>query len=97
MITQFTPGPWEACQADRDYPIRIRNQDDWVLATADDGGHVDPAFALPEKTILANARMMAAAPELYEALVLLVGRSDGHDNMNRDFARKALAKALGEQ
>ena len=44
----------------------------------------------------ANAHLIAAAPELYEALALLVEPSDGHDKMNLKFALLALAKARGD-
>jgi hypothetical protein len=60
-----TPGPWYVTEAAEDLGYcRIREEaSDYVLATADDGGHVDPRFALPPATIEANARLIAAAPD----------------------------------
>lgn len=63
--TKHTPGPWyvntarevAGCNGD----VAVVNEDNGIVAAA------FARFAKPEET-LANARMLAAAPELYEAL-----------------------------
>ena len=48
---------------------------------------------------LANAKLIAAAPELLEALINLTGKEDYDFNVTPDdfiLARKAINKALGE-
>ncbi|MDR2241831.1 MAG: hypothetical protein LBE28_03590 [Providencia alcalifaciens] len=49
----------------------------------------------------ANAHLIAAAPELLEALQLIVSyHDDGNEGLHREdleMARKAIAKALGQQ
>lgn len=105
----FTPGPWYVTEAAEDLGYcRIREQaSDYVLATADDGGHVDPKFALPPETIEANAHLIAAAPELYEAVGRLleefVDPQQGIEQFDSAITRKAVelarvarAKAAGE-
>jgi hypothetical protein len=69
QVSGFTPGPWSI--TDRGDLFRIRNDNDEVVATTDDGGHpVDEIFDYD--TQRANARLIAAAPELYEALTRLL-------------------------
>jgi hypothetical protein len=64
----FTPGPWYDQNAWGER-INIRDEaSDYVLAVVDDGGHVDPEFSLDWEVMQANGRLIAAAPELCEAL-----------------------------
>lgn len=67
--TKFTPGPWEAVLLN-----------DWSDATYIEGALFASQRALPGKfdqkeqdKIHANAHLIAAAPDLYEALHQLVG------------------------
>lgn len=104
-----TPGPWEIKQEEVDRPyIRIRGtrlggrfKVANVLSPDYDGVHhreVDETRA--------NARLIAAAPELLKALQLLMAeqtggnKSCGHNGFTcmcpYDKARAAIAKALGE-
>lgn len=106
-MTQFkgTPGPWEIKPEEVDRPyIRIRGTQ-WggrfkvanVLSPDYDGVHHREA----DET-RANARLIAAAPELLEALQLCEEfmsqlPSTGFDGLARiEFARTAINKAIGE-
>lgn len=82
----FTVGQWELWEAnDKTYII-------------DEGGDtiavMGQACRLDEER--ANARLIAAAPELYEALKALVESPNAKQNAMRDAARAALAKVEGE-
>lgn len=63
---KHTPGPWYA--ADDDHCHIRRESDDAAIAQVfEDDGHCDPVHCLPLPS-KANARLIAAAPELLEAL-----------------------------
>jgi hypothetical protein len=51
---------------------------------------------LPLEEKNANARLIAAAPEMYEALCDMVSDHEALSQATLDFARKVLAKARGE-
>lgn len=102
--TKFTPGPWEVhgevehnisrttsvyiCRSDEPWP----NGQLAMVNTADGFG-----------SQVANANLIAAAPELYEALeaiAAMLGGYAGQPNLSGDIfkiADAALAKARGEQ
>lgn len=111
----FTPGPWSVlhskpgsanpnCQCAQVWA----DSADWAVAfcdTTQDGEGFDPA------TMMANARLIAAAPDLVAALQAMlnsmnrqaVGAGDGGtyvvsvpSNEAQQMARAALAKALGD-
>jgi hypothetical protein len=109
--TKFTPGPWS--QAHREtrtswgYSTEVFTpRNDEVVATvawyprdADEGGAIGTYRE-------ANAHLIAAAPELYEALVhfiedptfqVAVGGNPNVVDRMLDHARAALAKARGDQ
>jgi hypothetical protein len=91
MSAAFTPGPWtlDATRYRDGYGTRqnvLDAQGRVVLSVPS-----DRAFATTE----ANARLITAAPELYEALTEL----EDHSMLNREeneMARAALAKARGQ-
>lgn len=100
MTTEFTPYPWKV--------LEIAGSDDVYGVYADaENAFVALTVSGPNKE--ANARLISAAPELYEALenVLKAMETDEDaepqqswlDNLYRsaDVARAALAKARGEQ
>jgi len=65
-VGKWTAGPWSV--TDRGDLLRIREEaSDAVIATTDDGGHPDETIFDHEQQ-LANARLIAAAPEMAEAL-----------------------------
>lgn len=89
MKSNHTPGPWAASIASKDQPIHI-----YQRSSGDVLAHI-----LPYNTVFseANAHLIAAAPEMLEALeeFLLCGPNVGH---NQDFialVKAAIAKAKG--
>jgi hypothetical protein len=93
---KHTPGPWEVDHAGYgsragfvvdEYFVRHRDVADNVAIASD---IVDPATQKPSE---ANARLIAAAPELLQALQAL-DRS-GHTEAAWDLAKRAMAKATG--
>ena len=87
---KYTPGPWEAS---RDGPNRrwLVNADDFGVATCDG----------PWRNQEADARLIAAAPELLNSLrtcLLIVEHmsADAAPDTIKE-ARAAIAKATGEQ
>jgi hypothetical protein len=94
MAAQHTPGPW-------------RTDDHYHGAILGDGNQVAMATmngCLPAETRDANARLIAAAPELLEALQQALfslghtGANHDLDNMHRpawEMIRAAIAKATG--
>jgi len=94
MKTQHTPGPWRFEQATK--TIRSIPENYW-LATMDSwDGAVNHE---------SNARLIAAAPELFEALERLLAWADmqrdsmAYESARREIgqARVAIAKATGKQ
>ena len=97
----WTPGPW--------FPIyeveRINDQNVMIVGdvyvyneTEEHATTVVEAQVMP----LANAHLIAAAPDLYEALDLMLMESGGHAHKDNQSpgeaqARTALARARGEQ
>jgi hypothetical protein len=82
-MSKHTPGPWRV-----DSHFNIFYKDAMVAFPCISGG-------LDQK---ANARLISAAPELLEALLLCVDAlEDGHWQETKQAARAAIAKATGEQ
>lgn len=103
---QFTPGPWKIVSyGDGDNLVICEQDDTWRICFMATPGGSPGAMAKIE----ANARLIAAAPELYEALALFVaeyvelvesgdaGFWDAEKESKVIIARAALAKARGEQ
>jgi hypothetical protein len=83
-MTQHTPGPWKL-------------GDDALIEDAE-GMPFAGAFwddeDIPQEVSIANARLMAAAPDLLEALKDMIGRCTGADTYFPE-AVAAIAKAEG--
>lgn len=77
---KWTSGPWVV----NDVSVRAKN-----------GSLVSLVYANGEGAMNDNAHLIAAAPDLYEALAVIV--SFGVDEASLDTAYDALAKARGEQ
>ena len=83
MNTPFTPGPWEAQSIDWDGPER----GEAFIVGGNLGGLVGAALPWPSEVaegplyefprVAANARLIAAAPEMYEALNEIFNELDG--------------------
>lgn len=97
-MSGHTPGPWlTQWEHGGDESILSRDGGMHMIATC----HAEDGRVIPSK---ANARLIAAAPELLEALIKLADAFDDlagfEDVGNRDAsfqARKAIAKATGEE
>lgn len=93
---KHTPGPWQACDvgdySDYDGRCRVILGNDLRIAVVL-GDHDESA---------ANARLIAAAPDLLEELEDMVSlveylMNDSYDNKETAEARAAIAKAKGDQ
>lgn len=95
METQHTPGPWLA-----DFHNEQRNGGRFVTYVRG-GNQLVPIAAVPtgvegygREERRANARLIAAAPELLAALQALDER--GHTQATWSIAKRAMAKATGQ-
>jgi len=91
--TKFTPGPW---RWNKDKSVLFSRLNAAVVDSKEDE-HVGAVVVVNN----ANANLIAAAPELYNALELLVNGFYEVDSLEQwemwiDQARAALAKARGE-
>ena len=92
-MNKHTPGPWTVTRVSKSTILK----DLYVSASPERVARVVlPATANSIDEYEANARLIAAAPDLLEALK---GFMDGAEAMgwNTDKARAAIAKATGEQ
>jgi len=109
--TQHTPGPWKWYKLDPKQSIRDDSQDDhqWNALEAEplrDGRGPILTYSMMDGEALiscrqANARLIAAAPELLEACQELVkaddvGMGKNARKLRLDLARAAIAKATNE-
>ncbi len=98
--TKFTPGPWVINKTYATMLI-ITGQSDMDVCQVDAGYDSDLSQYSADDEEQANAHLIAAAPELYDALSGLLyhdenGIGEGYDEVI-EAARLALAKARGEQ
>ncbi|GGD58701.1 hypothetical protein [Croceicoccus mobilis] len=87
-MTEHTPGPWSLDEND------IRDEAQAVLTDRFGGTVADVFTGHRHGECEANARLIAAAPELLDALEYLVSLGGG-DCL--DMARDAIAKARGSK
>ena len=104
-MNKHTPGPWKFYKG----KLRPKFSQVMIIEIRDKTGKSIVKWTgfdgvnLPKKEIEANARLMAAAPELLEALKTLITALDncpGEFNYPakiEDMARAVIAKAKGEQ
>src|SRR5262245_38241740 len=91
-MSERTPGPWTIEEyGDQDAPALVIHKDSEsrVCFMATPGSMGDPA------QIEADARLIAAAPDMLAALQDIVKRNEIQHWFNLDLARAAIAKALG--
>ena len=95
-MSKHTPGPWGMPDSGQGRISKVGANGGWdgLIATADCGD-----YARSRSDGLANARLIAAAPDLLEALKdMLDGHEDactGYGEGAADKARAAIAKATG--
>lgn len=102
MSAKHTPGPWEmktvrtscgVCHKIGPWPHKWRAGEEMSACIYDDY----PSPPQGTDTMLANARLISAAPDLLEALENLVNSFEKHRPKEYwDAARAAIAKAKGE-
>ena len=93
-MSKHTPGPW------------VTGNTNPMLFGVQRGNGTEPIGfvygpSFPERSevgmrALANAKLVAAAPEMLDALQRLIDFSPGTENQATKQARAAIAKALGE-
>lgn len=80
-----TVGPWK---------VRFNR---WTADISGDGVGIAHIYdGVPRDKVKANAHMIAASPDLYEALCDMVSDRESLSEATIENARKALAKARGE-
>jgi len=79
---KFTPGPWKASRKS----VFVSDLRDMTVATISDRGEA-----------IANAKLIAAAPELLEAVKKCLEIVETGDLPNWDWVRSIVAKAEGRQ
>ena len=97
--TKFTPGPWETDLATGTEYENFRCIKAGVGYFSMTGGDPNIGFSLIGFISKENADLMTAAPDLYEALLILLARIKEHPESLYpaiDNANAALAKARGE-
>lgn len=91
MEFKHSPAPWK-------YTVRNANE---IMTTFHGVTIGDVYLDITTANQKADAHLIAAAPELLEALQLIVNyHDDGNEGLHREdlaMARKAIAKALGQQ
>lgn len=90
--TAFTPGPWYVTE--REDMLRIREEgSDYIIATTDDGGHPELEI-FDYATQEANARLIAAAPAMFEALRTIAENDTDGLHMHTPQAMQAIARKV---
>ena len=95
-MAEHTPGPWEA---DEDYDVWANEMPGgWraIICTLAEGRFAShPSVALSREVMDANARLIAAAPDLLGELASLVAKIEaaGWHKSETESARNALRKA----
>lgn len=97
---KHTPGPWEIWELqDRDYSVEIASVE--AGCTVGAAYHINDDPVTPCEETMANARLIASAPELLEALQIAAGFIESGESCGYDFFevraawRRAFAKAEG--
>lgn len=102
---KHTPGPWVKCREDgdhRSFYVFTKEQIDAWPAQGDSMDYCIAMAGLNHDNFEANARLIAAAPELLEALQAMQSSFHGvewmepHMHQASEMARSAIAKATGQ-
>lgn len=86
-MSKHTPGPWQWTQ----------HFDPTISIYKDGFGQIARLYDSSAGTGKANARLIAAAPDLLDALIEIVSADDAHELTQKhiESARAAIAKATG--
>ena len=101
-MSKYTKGPWEVARTDAGIIVRTESAKKTRAGASRYAaiGGFDRSDPEQLAEALANARLIAAAPELLEALEEIVSAADGDgwSQLDADLrkARAAIAKAKGE-
>jgi len=89
-MKQHTPGPWEIVEREQDTPRIVGPDGQADVAILGTGAHTTEEEE-------ANARLIAAAPDMLEALKYIVAwkPKDWNPETARDMATAAISKAEG--
>jgi hypothetical protein len=95
MKTQHTPGPWHRDATEQTFHTKGLN------LRAPDGSSIAALFGSKSDECIANANLIAAAPDLLEALeyLLPIAEKNVETSFGKDairIARSTIAKAKGE-
>jgi len=98
-MSKHTPGPWTYYLASKHYPNGSDNDYGRIVWAIGHGEVAQTPGRLLDTEDEANARLIAAAPDLLEALEQVVNLLDYDDDSlgARMVARAAILKATGEQ
>ncbi len=100
MSDQFTPGPWEISNAGSGRDGKLIYDETYVYAPNCGVDDIAIASDIADPlggSALPNARLIASAPDLLAALIVLVEAGGiGPESMFHD-ARAAIAKATGQE
>lgn len=83
MITDFTIGPWTIYEDNSPIVMARKGDENYDIA-------IIPADYLPDNEVQANAKLIAAAPDLYNALIKIINNPE--DSVN--IAMAAIGKVL---
>lgn len=102
METKHTPGPWEAIDSKHGLLVRTESPSKTKYGASRYAaiGGFESGDKDQYEEAKANARLIAAAPELFEALKWMIQRADegGYpDGRCLKEARLAIAKATGQE
>lgn len=81
-MSKFTPGPWELSEGPDTHVVGVKNDDSFIIAQV----------FRPERE--ANARLIAAAPELLAAAQRALAELKSRDDDSLAFARMGLSLAI---
>jgi hypothetical protein len=98
-MEKFTPGPWKAVLNAHFWDIESEMHGLIGDACASNFVYVNGKRLPPEQAdpiAAANAHLMAAAPDMYEALKMILERDQTRIEDIHSIARAVLAKARGE-
>ena len=90
-MSKHTPGPWEAFQNDLGCGVLATKRADVAYCWTRDGWPLDSSRPISES--VANARLIAAAPELLEVLKEIMSWEENEQALWAKKARAAIAKA----